>query len=120
MEETYDAVLLTDDEKNMAMLAHLAILSAYVTGIPVVGPLIVWLIKKDESAFVDEQGKEAVNFAITIVIWGIVTFLLCFVLVGFVLIPVVAIASIVLPILACLKAKEGIPYRYPFCIRLIG
>ncbi|MEZ5980417.1 MAG: DUF4870 domain-containing protein [Planctomycetota bacterium] len=112
MEETYDAVLLTDDEKNSDARAPRDPVRLRPR-IPVVGPLIVWLIKKDESAFVDEQGKEAVNFAITIVIWGIVTFLLCFVLVGFVLIPVVAIASIVLPILACLKAKEGIPYRYP-------
>ncbi len=103
------------------MLCHLTSLSAYV-GIPfghIVGPLVIWLIKKDELSFVDDQGKESLNFEISMSIYGIIAGLLCFVLIGFVLIPALIVTHIVLVIMATVKASSGERYRYPLTIRLI-
>ncbi len=102
------------DECNMAMLAHL--LGALVGFI---GPLIIWLIKKDEYAFVDDQGKEAVNFQISIVIYAIVSFVLTLILIGFLLLLAVIVFNIVCIIKAALKANNGERYRYPMSIRII-
>jgi uncharacterized protein len=102
------------DGRTFAMLCHL---SALFIGF--LGPLIFWLIKRDENAFVDDQGKEALNFHITVAIASVVTFVLCFVIIGFLLIPVVAVGTLVLTIMASVKANEGVRYRYPLCLRLI-
>lgn len=117
----------SQDERTWGMLAHLAALSAFVTGIgAVVGPLIVWLIKKDSMPFVDDQGKEAVNFGITcflaVVALGIVGTVLAVILIGFLfylLIPVVGLFWLVFTVIAAIKANEGVAYRYPFTLRLI-
>lgn len=104
----------TSDERNMATLAHiLGLLTGFV------GPLIIWLIKKDESGFVNDQGKEALNFQITMVIAWIVSFILAFVLIGFVLMALLFFAQIILPILAAVSANRGEAYRYPFAWRII-
>ena len=111
------------DARMWAMFCHLAGLAGMVIpGIGcVIGPLVLWLIKKDEFPFVNEQGKEALNFQITMLIYGIVAGLLCFACIGFVLAPAVAIADLVLLIIAAIKANDGYHYRYPkyFIIRLI-
>jgi len=92
----------------------------------IIGPLIIWLVKRDESNVVDEHGKESLNFQISMFIYtavlGVVCFILMFVLIGFLLIPLFAllyVADIVLVIVASLKASEGQLYRYPLTIRLI-
>jgi uncharacterized Tic20 family protein len=103
------------------MLCHLTALSAYV-GIPfghIVGPLVIWLIKKDELSFVDEEGKESLNFQISITIYGIISAILCFILIGFFLLLVLIVVHIILIILATVKASNGEHYRYPLTIRLI-
>ena len=74
---------------------------------------------KKEDPFVDSQGKEAVNFQITVSIAGIVAAVLTVVLIGLLLLPVIAIGSLVLVILAGIKANEGEDYQYPFALRLI-
>ena len=102
------------DEKSMAMLAHLL---GIFTGF--LGPLIIWLVKKDSSEFVNDQGKEALNFQITFVIAYIVCGLLTFVLIGCFLMPVVVICNIVFCIMGAVAANKGIRYRYPFALRLI-
>ena len=91
-----------------------------------VGPLIIWLWKRDESPEIDEHGKESLNFQLSMFIYtavtGVVCFILMFVLIGFLLIPVIAllyIADVVFVIIASLKANDGQLYRYPFTIRLI-
>jgi len=107
--------------RTWAMVAHLAGLAMF-TAVPVgniVGPLIVWLVKKDEDSFIDEQGKEAVNFQITVFIALIVAVVSAFLLIGFLLVPAVIVADIVLIIQGALKAKEGEHYRYPWTIRFI-
>jgi uncharacterized protein len=112
---------LSKDSLNMGMLCHLLALSGLVTGGLgfVVGPLIIWLIKKDSDPYVDEQGKESVNFQISMAIYGIVSALLLFVGIGFLLLPVVIIGNIVLTIIGSIKASKGEPWKYPVTIRLI-
>ncbi|MBN1693908.1 DUF4870 domain-containing protein [candidate division WOR-3 bacterium] len=109
------------DANTWAMLCHLTALSLYV-GVPfghIIVPLIIWLIKKDEFAFVDEQGKESLNFQISITIYGIVAGLLCLIAIGVILLPVIAVAHIVLTIMAAVKANQGEGYHYPFTLRFI-
>jgi uncharacterized protein len=104
------------DEKTMAMLCHL--LGGLVGFL---APLIIWLLKKETMPFVDDQGKEALNFQITMLFAFIACGIIAAVTCGFggVLIPLVWLADLVLGIMAGMKANEGITYRYPFAVRLI-
>ena len=102
------------DSCTMAMLAHLL---GIFTGF--LGALIIWLVKKDQSKFVDDQGKEALNFQITLLIAWVACGLLSCLVIGFFLMPVVFILDIVFCIMGAMKANQGIAYRYPFAIRLI-
>jgi uncharacterized Tic20 family protein len=77
------------------------------------------LIKKDEMPFVNDQGKEAINFQISIVIYGIVSAILVVVIIGVFLLIAVSLFSIIMVIVAAVKANSGEKYRYPLCIRLI-
>lgn len=104
----------------MGMLCHLLALAGYVVPFGnVIGPLIIWLVKKNESPFVDDQGKESLNFQITMAIAGVVSFLLIFVIIGFLLLIAVGIFDLVMVIIASIKANGGERYRYPVCLRLI-
>jgi len=93
----------------------------------IVGPLVLWLVKRDESVEIAAHGRESLNFQISMSIYivglSVVAFILMFVLVGFLLIPliaVLAIADVVLVIIAALKANDGQLYRYPLTLRLIN
>lgn len=111
---------ISQDEKTWGMLAHLSSLVGLI--IPfgtILGPLVVWLIKKDTMPFVADQGKEAVNFNITVAIAIVVSAVLTVVLIGFLLMAVVGIAWLVLTIIAALAANKGESYRYPWTLRLI-
>src|SRR3954447_15629716 len=121
---------LPHTEKNVrtwCMLCHLSALAGLIIpGGNIFGPLLVWLLKKDEGAEVDAHGKESVNFQISAFIYvsalSVLCFILMFVLIGFLLIPVIALvclADVVLVIIASLKANEGQLYRYPLTLRLI-
>lgn len=105
------------DEKTLALITHL---SGIVAGFIV--PLIIWLINKDkpEKAFITGQSKEALNFQITVLLAWIVAMVLSFLLIGFLLYPVILIGNIVFCILAGIKANNGENYRYPVAIRLIS
>ena len=113
------------EQRQWAMFAHLsALLGALITGHfwglgCFIGPLVIWLMKKDSMAFVADQAKEALNFNITVAIAGLVCVVLLFILVGFVLLPLLGIAWVVFTIIAAIKANEGELYRYPFTLRLI-
>lgn len=111
---------LDKDERMWGMFCHLIAFSGYM--IPfgsVLGPLIIWLIKKDEMPFVDDQGKESLNFQLTMLIAVIVSAILMFVVIGFFLIGVLIIYQIVVIIIASIKANDGVRYRYPYTIRFI-
>lgn len=108
------------EEKQWGMFAHLAALAGIVIPLGnLLGPLIVWLVKKDTMPFVADQGKEALNFNITVFIAAFVSGILTLVLIGFLLLIVVGIAWLVLTILAALAANKGETYRYPFTLRLV-
>ena len=103
------------------MICHLAALAGFV-GIPlgnVLGPLIVWLIKREEFPLVADQGKESLIFQISMTIYGLISFLLAFVVIGIPLLIALLIADAVFIIIAAMKANDGILYRYPLTIRLI-
>jgi len=111
---------------TLAMLAHLASLAGYMIPLGnIVGPLLVWLIKKDEMPFVDDQGKEALNFQITVTIAvavcvavGVATCGIGFVLTAPLMVAV-GIVALVFAIIAAVKANEGVAYRYPMTWRFI-
>ena len=108
------------DEKQWGVILHLSPLLGYLSvGIGFFAPLVIWLLKREESKFLEDQGKEVFNFVITYLIAGAFAGLLCFVLVGFLLLPVVGIAFLVLSIIGAIKASEGVWYRYPAILRLI-
>ena len=110
----------TADERNWATGCHLAAFAGYITGIGfILGPLVVWLLKRDTSAFVNDQGKEAVNFQITMLLAFIVSCVLIIVLIGIPLLIAVGIIDLVFTIIAAIKASEGVAYRYPLNLRLI-
>lgn len=110
----------SNDERTWGLLAHLSALSGFVVPFGnVLGPLIVWQVKKNEMAFVDDQGKEALNFQITLLLELLVAFLLCFVLIGILLLPLVALYGLVMTIIGGVQANNGVRYRYPFTLRLI-
>jgi len=108
------------EERQWALIAHLSALAGFV--IPfgnLIGPLIVWQIKKDTMPFVADQAKEALNFQITVSIAVVVCVILFVLLIGMLLLPIVAIAALILTIVAAVKANNGETYRYPFTLRLV-
>ncbi len=109
------------EERQWAMFAHLSALFGLVIPLgSIIGPLVIWLIKKDTMPFVNDQGKEALNFNITVAIAAIVCWILVFILIGFLLLPAVLIAWLVFVIIATIKSNEGTTYRYPFTLRLVN
>jgi uncharacterized Tic20 family protein len=103
------------DDTTMAMLAHL--LGLLVSWI---GPLIIYLMKREESPYVRDQSAEALNFQITMFIGYIVAAVLSFVLIGLVLFPIIWIVSLIFHIQAAMAANRGLNYRYPISIRMIS
>ena len=109
-------VAVPQDDRTMAMIGHL---SGIIAGF--IGPLVIWLINKDKTdkGWLIGQAKEALNFQITIVIAWCIAIALSFLLIGFLLYPVILIGNIVLCIMGGMKANEGVSYRYPATLRLI-
>ena len=106
--------------RQWAMLCHFAAFLGLVFPFgSLLGPLILWQFKKDMDPLIDDQGKEALNFNITMLIAAFIGFLLTFILIGLVLLPLIGIAWLVFTILAGIKADEGVAYRYPYALRLI-
>ncbi|MFI4861742.1 MAG: DUF4870 domain-containing protein [Phycisphaerales bacterium JB063] len=105
---------LKDDEKTMGMLCHLL---GLITGF--VGPLVLWLIKKEESKFIEDQAKEALNFQIMMFLGMFISGILMIVCIGYLTFLAVLVVDIIFTIQGMLKAKEGQAYRYPFNLRLI-
>ncbi len=110
----------TAEDKQWGLFAHLSSLAGLI--IPfgnILGPLIIWQVKKDSLPFAADQGKEALNFNITIAIAAIICGLLTLVLIGFLLLPLVGLAWLIFTIIGAMKANNGEAYRYPFALRLI-
>jgi uncharacterized protein len=113
----------TNDERNLALIAHLSGIAGILMGglVGFLGPLIVYLLKKDESPYVEAQAKEALNFQITLLLIAvgcvIVVALSCFTLFPLLFIP--GVMQVVFGIIAGLAVRDGSRYRYPLNIRLI-
>ena len=102
------------DDCNLGMLAHLL---GIFTGF--IGALILWIIKKDQSAFVGENAKEALNFQITLAIGWIIAMMLTVILIGALLFPVLIVVNLIFCIMGAIAASKGELYKYPFAIRLV-
>jgi len=85
----------------------------------ILGPLIVWLAKRTDSPEIDAHGKESLNFQISMLIYGLISGILCLILIGFLLLAILHLLNLVLVIVASIQASEGKLYRYPITIRLI-
>lgn len=109
------------ETRTWSILCHAsALLGFFVPGAGhILAPLIVWLIKRGDSAEVDEHGKESLNFQISMMIYSVISGILCLIVIGFALLAILHLANVVLVIIASIKASEGKLYRYPFTIRLI-
>ena len=121
LDSTVPVAAPSESERTWGMLAHLSALAGLVfplLGI-VLGPLVVYLARRDNSAFVAAHGKEALNFNITVLLATIVCMLLMMVFVGFLLGTALFVAWLVLTLIAAIKASEGQLYRYPVSLRLI-
>jgi uncharacterized Tic20 family protein len=111
-----DTAPAANEDRTLAMLTHLSgILFGFIV------PLVIWLINKDNAgkAWLTAQAKEALNFQITILIAMVVSWVLIFIIIGGLLIPLVALANLIFCIIAAVKTNAGEDYRYPFALRLI-
>lgn len=114
-EPSTDLLVPNSDEKNIATITHLA--GTVFFFIPA---LIVWVLKKDDSAYIAGQAKEALNFQITVAVAMFIAQMLLWILIGFALIPLVWLLNIVFCIIAAISTSKGEKYRYPLCLRLIN
>lgn len=111
---------LTKDAKTFGMLCHLLAFAGFVIPLGnIIGPLVIWLMKKDEFPFVDDQGKESLNFQISLIIYALISGVLIIVVIGIFLLIAIGIFMIVMVIIATIRANEGQKYRYPLTIRLL-
>ena len=116
---TTNAIPITADSRNWAVIGHLSAFIQFL-GIPAfVGPLVVWLMRKDDP-FSADQAKEALNFNLSIMIYAILSALAILLLVGLILLPIVLIAWFILTIVAAVNASNSVAYRYPMTIRFIS
>tara|TARA_R110002111_G_scaffold89753_1_gene139689 strand:- start:49 stop:468 length:420 start_codon:yes stop_codon:yes gene_type:complete len=112
-QETPSAGQPSSESKMLGMLAHLLGIMGFL------GPLIIWLIKKDDDPYVDEHGKESLNFQITMMIAFFISGMSTIIFIGCITTPILVVADIILCIMAGMKANEGISYKYPLTIRFI-
>ena len=115
------AAMPSAEERNWALFAHLSAFAGCL--IPfgaILGPLVIWLVKKDQMPFVNDQGREALNFQITMAIAMVVSAILILILIGLVLIWAVVVFDVVFTVIAAVKASNGERFRYPVSIRLIN
>ncbi|MCB0323293.1 MAG: DUF4870 domain-containing protein [Bdellovibrionales bacterium] len=112
--------VVSDEERSKAVLLHLSALAGFIVPLAsVIGPLLLWLRFRSQSLFLDRHGKEAVNFQVSMLLYGIVSLLLLLVLIGLVLLVALWLIWIVLVIAAVVKAGRGEEYRYPLSIRFL-
>lgn len=111
---------LSREERNFAMYCHLGSLAGVIfPPFHIIATLVLWLAKRDESEFVNQQGKEALNFQISILILYMLAIFLVFFIIGIPLLIALGIYNIVIPIIAIIKVNEGVEYRYPFRMKIV-
>lgn len=117
------APVSTGDDHTWALVLHLSallhLLGATFPGANIVGPLVIWLIKKPQSPYLDEVGKRVLNFQISWAIYFAVLWLLVFALIGFLLLPIAAIAWLIFVIVGAIKESNREPYQFPLTIQFL-
>ena len=112
----------SDSERNWAVFCHLGGFGLYLLPFAfghILVPLVIWLTKRHDSAFIEENGREALNFQISVTIYGIAAGVLAFLLIGLPMLAALAVFHFVLMVIASVRASQGEPYRYPLTIRLL-
>lgn len=120
MEEEKKIPEKQNDDRMWAMICHLSALCGFI--IPfgnVLGPLGVWFLKKNEIPLVDQEGKKALNFQISMMIYTLIAGLLCIIVIGFLLLPAIVVANVILTVIAGIKANNGEEYSYPLTLTLV-
>jgi len=111
----------SSDVRTWCVLCHASALAGFF--VPwaghILGPLIIWLAKRGDSTEIDANGKESLNFQISMLIYNLIAGILCLVLIGFVILAILHLLNLVLVIVASIQVSEGKFYRYPLTIRLI-
>jgi hypothetical protein len=116
-----DEPISEKEERQWAMFAHIGTFSSIFVPLGnIIAPIVIWQMKKHESEFVVDQAKESLNFQITLIIYSLISILLCFIVIGFFLIFALVIFGLIMVIVGGIRANEGEYYRYPMCIRLIS
>ena len=107
--------------RTWSALCHASALLGVFLHFPghLLAPLIVWLLKRDESPEIDAHGKEAVNFQLSMLLYNIIAAVFCLVLIGFLILPILWVLNAILVIIAAIKASDGEFYRYPMTIRFL-
>jgi len=111
---------ISQDAKMWAMFAHISAVAGFI--IPfgnIIGPLLIWILKKEEFPFVNDQGKESLNFQISITIYVLISIILIFVLIGIPILIIVGLFALIMVIIAAINSYDGKAYRSPLTIRLI-
>ncbi len=117
---TDDSIALAPDSaQRTAALVHVSALFGLCTGLFFLGPLVVWLLKRDEHPIIDAVGKDALNFQFTMLLATLVAGVLCAVLIGVPLLFIAVVATVVCPIIAAVRTANGEAYRYPAAIRFL-
>lgn len=107
-------------EKTWAIFCHLGALAGCIMPLGnVIGPLVIWLVKKNESSLINDEGKESLNFQISWAIYFLVSLILTFVFIGFILLGALLIFNLVMIIMAAIKVSNGEKFSYPLTIRFI-
>lgn len=109
------------EERMWAMFCHLGgLLGSFLPPLNIILPLVIWLVKREGYPLVDDQGKEALNFQISLTIYAIISAILILLLIGILLLIALGIFALIVQIIAMVKANEGVRYRYPLAIRLVS
>ena len=112
--------VLSDTERNWAMLCHLSAFAGFFFPFGgIIGPLVCWLTKKDESVWVNENGKSSLNFQLSMLLYIFLAIPLCFIVIGIPIIVLLGTLKVICVIIASVKAGKGDKFRYPLVIPFI-
>jgi len=115
-----EIIELSESERNWAMLCHLSAFAGFFFPFGgIIGPLICWLSRKDESTWVDQNGKRSMNFELSVLLYMILVIPLCFIIIGIPILIFLGILKVVCIIIASIKASKGEEFRYPLSIPFI-
>lgn len=104
-------------ERTWCMLMHLSQLLIFVGGIGIAAPVVMWAVSKDDSRAANRHGLVILNWYISALIYGLVAGALCFIFIGFIIVPVLMALTVIFPIIGAMKCNEGTLWKYPLSIQ---